>query len=176
VTHEEALELLRPAHISTGETWAELGAGTGTFTRALAALLGRTGTLHAVDKDRRSLSQIQSSEPEGASITTHHQDFTKGLTLENLDGILMANALHFVRDQAALLTRLTSHLKPIGKLIVIEYDITRANPWVPFPVPFETLKKLLAQLGLKEPVKIMTKPSRYHREMYVAVCSINEDV
>jgi ubiquinone/menaquinone biosynthesis C-methylase UbiE len=171
MTHEEALELLRPAEIAKGETWADLGAGTGTFTRALAELLGKTGTIHAVDKDRRALSQIQ-SKLETASIITHHQDFTKPLSLENLDGILMANALHFIRDQASLLGRLKKHVKSTGKFIVIEYDIARANPWVPFPLPFESLKKLVARVGLGEPVKIMTKDSRYHREMYVAVVKL----
>jgi ubiquinone/menaquinone biosynthesis C-methylase UbiE len=170
--HEEALELLRPADIALGGTWADLGAGTGTFTRALAELLGKIGTVHAVDKDRRSLNQIETLGLESASITTHHQDFTKPLNLENLDGILMANSLHFVRDQVLLLSQLRMHLKHTGKFIVIEYDITRANPWVPFPLPFESLRKLVARVGLQEPVKVMTKPSRYHREMYVAVVNL----
>jgi ubiquinone/menaquinone biosynthesis C-methylase UbiE len=169
VTHEEALELLRPTGLAKGETWADLGAGTGRFTVALAELSGTTGTVHAVDKDKRSLNQIQSSRPMSATITTHHQDFIKPLNLENLDGILLANALHFVRDQASLLRQLRPYLKPTGKFIVIEYDIARANPWVPFPVSFENLKKLAPRVGLQEPVKVTTKPSRYHREMYVAV-------
>lgn len=172
MTHEEALELLRPTGVSTGETWAELGAGSGTFTRALAVLLGKTGTVHALDKDKRALSYLETRGLESAPITTHHQDFTKPLKLENLDGILMANALHFIRGQAALLNRLKLYLKPTGKFIVIEYDIARGNLWVPFPVSFETLKKLGSQVGVQEPVKVMMKPSRYHREMYVAVVKL----
>jgi hypothetical protein len=34
MTHSEALELIRPAVI--GQTWADLGAGSGNFTRVLA--------------------------------------------------------------------------------------------------------------------------------------------
>ena len=171
MTHEEALELLRPAGIAKGGTWADLGAGTGTFTRALAELL-ENGKVHAVDKDRRALGQIQRLGLESASVITHQQDFTEPLNLENLDGILIANALHFVRDQTSLLRQLRTSLKPTGKFIVIEYDITRANPWVPFPVSFENLKKLVARVNLQEPVKVTTKDSRYHREMYVAVIKL----
>lgn len=40
MTHNSALELIRKGIMSTGETWAELGAGTGTFTYALAEALG----------------------------------------------------------------------------------------------------------------------------------------
>jgi ubiquinone/menaquinone biosynthesis C-methylase UbiE len=172
VTHEEALELLRPAEISEGETWAELGAGSGTFTSVLAELVGVTGKVYAVDKDKRALSYIKVKGLNAAPITTHQQDFTKLLTLENLDGILMANALHFVRDQASLLRQLRVYLKPKGKFVVIEYDIARANPWVPFPLSFENLKILTSRARLQEPVKVMTRGSRYHREMYVAVVNL----
>ncbi|MGL4609556.1 MAG: class I SAM-dependent methyltransferase [Trueperaceae bacterium] len=168
MTHEEALELLRPADFVKGKTWADLGAGTGTFTKALAELLGKDGLVHAVDKDKRALNELRDSGLEVAPITMHHQDFTKPLSLENLDGILMTNALHFVRGQAALLNRLKLHLKSTGKFVVIEYNIARANPWVPFPISFERLKTLAAEVGFQKPVKLMTKPSRYHREMYVA--------
>jgi hypothetical protein len=115
------------------------------------------------------LSYIETTGPKSAPITTHHQDFTQLLNLEKLDGILLANALHFVREQAGLLHRLKLHLKPTGRLLVVEYDIARGNPWVPFPVPFERLKTLAARAKLGAPVKVTTKPSRYHREMYVAV-------
>jgi ubiquinone/menaquinone biosynthesis C-methylase UbiE len=146
--------------------WADLGAGTGTFTKALAELVGANGTIHAVDRDKHALSQLAQSNP---AIITHQQDFTEPLSLKNLDGILMANSLHFVRKQTQVLGELSTHLKPNGKFIIIEYNITRANHWVPFPVSFERLKELAAQLGLNEPVKVATRPSSYHREMYVAV-------
>jgi ubiquinone/menaquinone biosynthesis C-methylase UbiE len=169
VTRLEALDLLQPAHISAGETWADLGAGAGTFSNALVALVSADGTVHAVDKDKHALTQLKQSSP---SVLTHHQDFTAPLHLKNLDGILMANALHFVRRQEKLLRELPTYLKADGKVVMIEYDIARANPWVPFPILFEKLKELAARAGLNEPVKVATRPSRYHREMYVAVITL----
>jgi precorrin-6B methylase 2 len=58
LNHSEALGLLHPATIRQGETWADLGAGTGTFSKALAELVGPTGTVHAVDKDKHALSDL----------------------------------------------------------------------------------------------------------------------
>lgn len=173
--HSEALNLLHPAGIHPGETWADLGAGAGTFSKVLAELTGLPGTIHAVDKDKHALGQLSRDRP---SIITHHQDFTEPLDLKNLDGILMANSLHFVRKQSQLLETLSSssYLKPNGKFIIIEYNITRANPWVPFPVSFERLKELAAQLSLREPVKVATRPSSYHREMYVAVITLKKSL
>jgi ubiquinone/menaquinone biosynthesis C-methylase UbiE len=173
MTHVEAVHLLRPVQIQAGETWADLGAGTGTFSRALAELVGSSRTIHAVDRDKHALTQLSKNNP---LVVTHHQDFTDALNLNHLDGILVANALHFVRQQEKVLKQLVNYLKPSGKLVIIEYDISRANPWVPFPVSFEKLQTLVARANLSEPVKVATKDSRYHREMYVAVVTLKSSV
>jgi ubiquinone/menaquinone biosynthesis C-methylase UbiE len=164
--HSEALSLLEPLNIKRGETWADLGAGKGIFSKVLTEYVGNKGTVHAVDKDSYALTQLVSENP---SVLTHHQDFTQPLELQNLDGILMANALHFVRQQEKVLKAVSGYLRKNGKLVIIEYDITRANPWVPFPVRFEKLNDLATRAGLSVPVKVARKDSRYHREMYVAV-------
>jgi hypothetical protein len=88
----------------------------------------------------------------------------------------MANTLHFVRQQEKVLKQVTGYLNQSGKLVVIEYDIARANPWVPFPVSFAKLKELAALVGFNEPVKVATKDSRYHREMYVAVITLKNSL
>ncbi len=172
MTHLEALELLRPAGIAPGETWADLGAGAGTFTKVLAEFVGASGAVHAVDKDRRVPNQLQSISQAHAAIKTHQQDFTEPLQFNNLDGILMANSLHFVRNQSQVLEQLARYLKPSGKFVVLEYNIVRANPWVPFPLSFERLKDLAARTGLSEPVLVARKDSSYHREMYVATMTL----
>ncbi len=169
MTHVEALEFLQPAQVNAGETWADLGAGTGTFSRALAEFVGTGGTVHAVDKDKQALSQITLMNP---TIITHQQDFMKPLELKNLDGILIANALHFVRQQEKVLKEVSGHLNRNGKLVIIEYDISRANLWVPFPVSFGRLKDLAAKANLGQPVKVTTRASSYHREMYLAVMTL----
>jgi ubiquinone/menaquinone biosynthesis C-methylase UbiE len=49
----EALELVREAVRGAGPAWADLGAGDGIFTRALADLLGSEARIYAVDRARR---------------------------------------------------------------------------------------------------------------------------
>ena len=48
------VRLLRGA-VDPGGTWADIGAGTGAFTLALAYLLGPGGQVIAVDRDRGAL-------------------------------------------------------------------------------------------------------------------------
>ena len=74
-------------------------------------------------------------------------DVTRPLDLPPLDGLLLANLLHFIRDQAGLMRRLHGHLKPGGRLLVVEYDQALPIPWVPFPVPFARFEELAEGAG-----------------------------
>src|SRR5262245_29380664 len=77
-------------------TWADLGCGDGTFTRALAELLAAGSTIHAMDLDGSALRRIPSMQNR-VRIATHRGDFTnQPWPFADLDGILMANSLHYV--------------------------------------------------------------------------------
>ena len=142
--------------------WADLGAGTGNFTWALRALLGAQATIYAVDRDGRSIArqrdQLRQVEP-GAVIIPLQADFTRPLGLPALDGVLMANALHFVRDQAAVLAQIAGYLRPGGSFLLVEYDLRAAVRWVPFPVPFERFQALSGAAGLSAPTLLNTRRS-----------------
>ena len=159
----EMVALIRGGVPTLGGIWADLGAGTGNFTWALRELLGAQGTIHAVDRDRRAIERqhaalVQAVEP-GATIVSMQADFTRPLSLPPLDGVLMANALHFVRDQLATLALVASYLRPGGRLLLVEYDVAAALTWVPFPVPFERFQALAAQAGLADPTLVGTRRS-----------------
>lgn len=131
--------------------WADLGAGTGTFTAALAWLLGNGSTVVAVERDLRAAAALRSrGRTGGAAIVVRDLDFTDArawdaLALPPLDGILLANALHFVPTgtQGALLARLAGALAPDGRLVVVEYEGRAPSPWVPHPVAIARLQALL---------------------------------
>lgn len=173
MNESDAAELLRPAVLATpGAHWADLGAGTGTFTRALAALLGPDAHLYAVDADERALRSIRAwaeGTPDAPAVRILPDDFTRRMALPPLDGIVMANALHFVRDQAAALALAASYLRPGGRLVLIEYQHRAASRWVPHPVPAARFGELAADAGLSPVRVVATRPSAYGGEMYVAL-------
>ncbi len=170
--NEEAIELIRGG-IEAGEEWADLGAGTGTFTRALAELVGRDGSVWAVDRDARAVRDLEAMDlPPGVALRVIQADFTGELLLPKLDGILMANALHFVHDQKAVLRRVAGYLRPGGRLVVVEYDRKRGNRWVPYPVPFERFRTLAASDGFMAPREIGRRRSSYQGEMYAAIARL----
>ena len=159
---QEATTLLQTDELVQDKqsTWADLGCGRGLFTRALAGLLYQGSTIYAVDKDISSFQQ--SSFPNHSIIRTIESDFVlDDLILQNLDGILMANALHFVRNKKLFIEKLIPWFHDVPVFLLVEYDTDRSNPWVPYPLSFETLKKLFTELGFKAVRKINEKKSLY---------------
>ena len=96
-------------------------------------------------------------------------DFTRPLGLSNLDGVVMANSLHFLRDKGPALDLVRNMLRPGGKLVVVEYGTDRGNPWVPHPFSYETWEKMAAQAGFVGTRLLRTIPSRHLGSMYSAV-------
>jgi SAM-dependent methyltransferase len=165
--HAELVELIEggvaPGEGQKGGRWADLGAGEGAFTLALADLLGPDAHIVAVDKDARALRAI------GHGIETRVADFTKPLDLRDLDGIVMANSLHYVRDRQPLLQSVRAMLRPGGRLIIVEYGADRGNPWVPYPFTYSRWEPMAAQAGFKNTRLLKTVPSRWLGSMYSAV-------
>lgn len=166
----DAIELIRKGVPDKPKSvaWVDLGCGNGTFTKALAQLLGTHSTLLAVDKENQ---RITSPNPD-VEIKFLQADFTNALLPKNLDGALIANALHYVNDQEKFLQKISTHLNPGGSLIVIEYDTDRPNAWAPYPVTFHKLTKLLSKTDYQDAVKIGERNSVYNQNKMYACQAI----
>ena len=154
MTHKEASQLIKNANLPQGGIWAELGAGAGTFTRVLAELIGEAGIIIAVDKDRGSLKWLDTDDRFVDQIIPHVADFVDFSDYPALDGILMANSLHYVQRPVPFLHKLLKHLKPGGSLILIEYDTDEGNPWVPYPISSRSFGYMTSELGLTVPIRL----------------------
>ncbi len=171
--HHDHVQLLKPADLEKGGSWADLGSGSGAFTLALREVLGAATTIHAVDKDRSSLEQLKQAYQARFGSTENLQtqvgDFSRAVDLPPLDGIIAANSLHYFKDRVKILKHIKSFLQPNGKLIVIEYNVDSGNPWVPYPFSFKTFGQLATQAGFTEPHLLATHPSNFLREFYSAL-------
>ena len=173
--HGDHVNLLRPA-IPTptpGATWADIGAGEGAFTLALADLLGPGAAVIAVDRDERALAR-GSAALTASFPRTHHSylvaDFRAALALPELDGLVCANSLHFVprAEQVAVISRLAGHIRPGGTFVVVEYDADSGNPWVPYPFSARSSPTLAEAAGLLDPRRTGRVPSRFLGAIYSA--------
>ncbi|HLK27211.1 MAG TPA: class I SAM-dependent methyltransferase [Puia sp.] len=152
------------------QVWADLGCGTGTFTLALATLLQPGSIIHAIDENSSALHQIPSSH-NNVKIDTKKIEFVHDdLQLKNLDGILIANALHYVKDKKSFISKLIDDLKPGGCFLVVEYETEiPVKTWVPYPINFAKLKELFADSGHGIIQKLHERKSVYGPIMYSAL-------
>ncbi len=191
MNHQDHVDLLRGAFAEQGERWADLGSGDGAFTLALRDLLGPDAEIFSVEKDGSRLEEQKRNfrnKFPNSNIHFMHADFTQslnsstspfatlrvcelktGLLVSSLDGIVMANALHFFRDKERVLRDLRGYLKPKGRLVLVEYNVDSGNMWVPHPISFNTFRALAPRAGFAEPKLLATKPSRFLRQIYSAV-------
>lgn len=160
--HAELVALIQHGVAAPTGIWAELGAGGGNFTHALRSLLAPTATIYVIDRDPRAIESQRerlARAGAGATLVLQQGDFTKPLDLPLLDGILMANALHFVRDQETTLRHIVGYLKPGGTLLMVEYDFRIPRPWVPHPIAASRFPELVRSAGLIDPTQIATRRS-----------------
>src|SRR5258708_34734003 len=97
--------------------WADLGAGDGTFSRALARRLESGSRIYAVDRDRAAIASLEGLSSDGIEVIPVSGDFTGALTLPGvgagqLSGMLFANALHFVAEPRVVLAGFCSLRRP----------------------------------------------------------------
>lgn len=162
MTESEAAKLIESGLTTTSpQRWADLGCGSGVFTRALASLLPSGSQIIGVDVN-------QSSSPEGllngVELTFVKSDFTRlDFSNQSFDGFLLANSLHYVVDQADFLEALISRLNLAGRLIIVEYDTNNSNQWVPFPVSYSKLTSMVQSIGQGQISKIGERQSIYQQ-------------
>ena len=152
------------------QLWLDLGCGTGLFTVALASKLPAGSKIIAVDKDEKALRKIPPTV-NNVVIQTIAADFVSdSFDAKDIDGILMANSLHYVKDKKTLLNRLIISMKTNGVFLMVEYDREAGNQWVPYPLTIDVAKGLFKDLGYSDFHLLNKRASVFGRHyMYAAI-------
>jgi ubiquinone/menaquinone biosynthesis C-methylase UbiE len=117
-------EVVHALNLKPGETIADIGAGTGYFTRRFAAAVGPTGTVIGVDiepamvdymkADAKKLKlanyEARLSKPDDAELAPH-----------SVDLIFFCDVLHHVDNRLSYLRKLKPALKPGARVVVIDF-------------------------------------------------------
>ncbi len=169
---EKARRLIGRGVTGRAEVWADLGCGDGIFTSALADLVGAGSMIFAVDRDPQALQALSRNftrDYPGLELQAVQADFTGKLDLPPLDGVLMANSLHFTRDQPRVMESLTATLKPQGVLILVEYNTARGNAAVPHPIDEFRFLDLVKAAGLQHGRILSRIPASFLGGMYAGI-------
>jgi len=169
MTLHDAKNLINSKHINKSviQTWADLGCGDGLFSNALISLLAYKSLIYAIDKSNFTSINKQ--------IIFSRKDFEKdNLKLTMLDGIMMINSLHFVKDKLMLLKKLKTYLKPNGVFLLGEHDTNISNRWVPYPLSFSEATTLFEKAGFNKTEKINEHQSVYNSSKIYSAYIYNE--
>lgn len=168
MTVEEAKRLLPKSLSESSQVWADLGCGSGTFSYALAELLWPKSKIIAIDQIHQNIIK----EHNGIAIEFRKANIEDELNIfPNIDGILTANVLHFIKEKRKIIEKFKPVLVENGKWIVIEYEHQKSDIYEPYPIPFEDLKRLFQESGYSKIEKIGERNSVYGGKMYSALIS-----
>jgi ubiquinone/menaquinone biosynthesis C-methylase UbiE len=115
---------------------ADLGAGTGYFSRYLAAAVGESGTVFAVDtephlvvhlRERAEREHLSNLVPILASADTPR------LPAGCVDLVLIVDTVHHIDDRINYLRRLQGVLTPDGRVVVVDFKKQADIPVGPPP-------------------------------------------
>jgi ubiquinone/menaquinone biosynthesis C-methylase UbiE len=148
------------------------------FTGILARLAPEARGILAVDRDSRALRELRGNFDRaglsGATLFTVRADLRHLPLWSGMEGVLIANALHFLRtkDQLALLKECRRLLRPGGRLVVVEYNTGRATGAVPYPLPETRFIEMAGRAGFGEAQVAARTPSSYLGEMYAGAARV----
>src|SRR5947208_15714676 len=136
---EDAVLLIQHSIPTERNVWADLGCGDGLFTNALSTLLPEKSLLYAVDKNKNALRNV--SIKPGIQLEKIIADFVHDeFSFRKVSGILMANSLHYVKDKNSFIEKCFTLFNGDAYFIIVEYDTSKANHWVPYPIDFDSLQ------------------------------------
>lgn len=123
-------EVVRALAIRPGMRVADLGAGTGYFSRHLSAAVGPAGTVFAVDTEPNLVAHVREraekeKTPNVVPILASLDN--PRLPVESADLILIVDTFHHLDDRLVYARNLRRFLRPGGRVAIIEWQ-TRELP------------------------------------------------
>jgi predicted methyltransferase len=128
-------EIVAACHIKPGETVADIGAGTGLFTRLFAEAVGKNGCVVAVDIAQKFLDHIadtcRDAGLRNVQTVLAAKDSTN-LPADSIDVAFICDTYHHFEFPAKTLASLHRAMKPNGRFILIDFRRIpgKSSDWV----------------------------------------------
>jgi ubiquinone/menaquinone biosynthesis C-methylase UbiE len=124
-TYVKRHEIVAVLGLAPGMTVADVGAGTGLFTRLLAEKVGASGKVYAIDIAPEFLAHIAAEAKKRCQTQVHTvrgTQETTNLPRDSVDLAFLCDVYHHLERPAPLLSSIRAALRPGGKLVVVEFD------------------------------------------------------
>jgi ubiquinone/menaquinone biosynthesis C-methylase UbiE len=162
--HPEAV--INAMQLGGGEVVADLGAGSGYFTFRLAAKVGKTGKVLAVDIQDEMIATLRR---RAAALGVTNVEAVKGsetdpqLPANGVNVVLMVDVYHELAYPFEVMTKVCEALKPGGRAVFVEYR--KEDPRIPIlevhKMSVEQLAKEMQAVGLAHVQTVESLPSQH---------------
>lgn len=161
---EAVVEFLK---LQPGQRVADIGAGSGYFTRRFAEVVGPQGKALAVEIEKGFFPYIQQTAEELGldNLVTHLARPDDPLLEEgSLDMIFICDTLHHIENREPYYQKLHQALKPGGRLVVVDFFKNRDIPVGPGPkmrLSWSRVKWEMERAGFSPQVEMGLLPYQY---------------
>lgn len=127
--------VLEACKVKKGMAVADVGAGTGLYSRLFSGAVGATGWVYAVDINARFLEHIhaRAKQEEQTNITTvlSPQD-SISLPPASVDLVFICDTYHHFEFPKSTMATIVRAMKPGAELIIIDFDrvVGKSRPWI----------------------------------------------
>jgi predicted methyltransferase len=118
-------EIVAVLELSPGMAVADIGAGTGFFTRLFAEKVGPRGKVYAVDISSHFLQHIAAEARKSGRrqvVTILGSQDSTNLPRESVDLVFLSDVYHHLENPEKTLASIHQALRRGGRLVVIEFD------------------------------------------------------
>ena len=117
-------EVVKKLELKPGGTVADIGAGTGYFTRLFAIAVGHKGKAIGLDIEP-AMVEYMKEDAKKQGLTNYEARVVKpddaGLPLKSVDVVFICNTYHHIEDRINYLKRLSKALKPNGRVVIVDF-------------------------------------------------------
>jgi SAM-dependent methyltransferase len=124
-TYVRRNEIVAALELRSGMTIADVGAGTGLFTRLFAEKVGNTGKVYAVDVSPQFLAHIATEAKKrghGQVVTVQGSQDTTNLRKDSVDLVFLSDVYHHLEQPEKILGSIRQALRADGRLVLVEFD------------------------------------------------------
>lgn len=133
--YDKRMQIVQALRLKPGMRVADVGAGTGFFSRLFSPQVGNTGKVYAEDISEvfvRNIRRIARQQGMHNIISVLGTDRDARLPRASLDLIFVCDTYHHFEYPQTMLASLRSALKPGGRLVIIDFvkDPASSSDWI----------------------------------------------
>jgi ubiquinone/menaquinone biosynthesis C-methylase UbiE len=129
------MQIVAATGVSAGMSIADVGAGTGLFTRLFAEAVGPSGKVYAVDISPEFIRNVlRTAGEQGLDNVEGIVNSQSGADLpaNSVDLVFISDTYHHFERPIAMMRSVFEALRPGGRLVVVDFERIpgRSSPWI----------------------------------------------